>query len=171
MALLICCLSLQTIVRLNKVYHEQPVHKTPQPTYIPWLVDSHLQQIPLVFYLHGAGEIGNNLDKLYQNGPPKLMHNRTATKYILESTQSNTPQQCVVVCPQCPNTTFWNPENLKMILDELIEQFHFIDKNRIYGTGASMGSHGLWYVQTISSPLIEYHPVTSHLFTIFQEIG
>ena len=44
---------------------------------------------PLVLFLHGAGERGDNLDLVKKHGPPKLI-------------EEGKPFPFVVVSPQCP---------------------------------------------------------------------
>ncbi len=86
---------------------------------------------PLLLFLHGAGERGENLDRVKANGPPKLI---AAGKDF----------PFVVVSPQCPSRSRgWQPQELSMLLDEIIEKYK-VDKDRIYVTGLSMGGFGTW---------------------------
>ena len=85
---------------------------------------------PLMLFLHGAGERGDNLDKVKVHGPPKLIHKGKEFPFI-------------VVSPQCPTGRWWNPIELTALLD-FIEAEYKVDKNREYVTGLSMGGYGTW---------------------------
>ena len=88
---------------------------------------------PLLLFLHGLGESGNDIDKVKAHGPPKLLE---------DPTQANN-WQFITVSPQCPDTVRWSPFQLGLLLDELEKQYA-IDKNRIYVTGLSLGGYGTW---------------------------
>ncbi len=85
---------------------------------------------PLVLFLHGSGERGDNLDLLKTHGPPKLIGNGKEFPFI-------------VVSPQCPNERSWEPLKLMALLDEIEERYK-VDRDRIYVTGISMGGFGTW---------------------------
>lgn len=85
---------------------------------------------PLMLFLHGAGERGDNLDLVKKHGPPKLVAEGKQFPFI-------------VVSPQCPNGRWWEPVELKALLDEIVEKYK-VDKDRIYVTGLSMGGFGTW---------------------------
>ncbi|MEL7496302.1 MAG: dienelactone hydrolase family protein [Planctomycetota bacterium] len=85
---------------------------------------------PLVLFLHGAGERGDDLDKVKVHGPPKLVQAGKAFPFIL-------------VAPQCPADRWWEPITLTALLDE-IESKYNVDKDRVYVTGLSMGGFGTW---------------------------
>lgn len=88
---------------------------------------------PLLLFLHGAGERGDQLAKVKVHGPPKLTGKIDDLK------------RCVVVSPQCPAGGWWKPEVLKVLLDEVIEKFEgTVDTSRLYCTGLSMGGYGTW---------------------------
>lgn len=83
---------------------------------------------PLVLFLHGAGERGDNLELLKKHGPPKLV---AAGKKF----------EAVVVAPQVPSGSFWNPHGVKALVDQLRAQVR-LDEKRLYITGISMGGFG-----------------------------
>lgn len=85
---------------------------------------------PFVLFLHGAGERGNDLDKVKVHGPPKLIESGQKLPFI-------------VVSPQCPSGQWWETDVL-MALIESLEKTHRIDPDRIYVTGLSMGGYGTW---------------------------
>jgi predicted peptidase len=84
---------------------------------------------PVVLFLHGSGESGNDLNKVKVHGPPKLV-------------ESNGPFPFILVSPQSPGRG-WNPDVLNGLLDTVIKQYHG-DKDRVYLTGLSMGGYGTW---------------------------
>lgn len=105
-----------------------------------WVPTNHLDQapLPLVIFLHGAGEVGNdNLRQL------------SVQPYALSvvSYQNQEQHPCFFVAPQCPSGRFWSDNvmvpGLGSLQEELIKQYP-IDTNRIYVTGLSMGGYGTW---------------------------
>ncbi|MBI5662115.1 MAG: prolyl oligopeptidase family serine peptidase [Ignavibacterium album] len=100
--------------------------------YLPEDYEKAEKEYPLVLFLHGAGERGNDIELVKRNGPPKLIEEGKNFPFIL-------------VSPQCPEQTRWNyqTQSLIALLDE-IESKYRVDKNRIYVTGLSMGGQGTW---------------------------
>lgn len=85
---------------------------------------------PLLLFLHGAGERGDNLELVKKHGPPKLIEEGKEFPFI-------------VVSPQCPKNRRWEAFELAALLDEITEK-HKVDQDRIYVTGLSMGGFGTW---------------------------
>ncbi|MEI8374077.1 MAG: prolyl oligopeptidase family serine peptidase [Planctomycetota bacterium] len=85
---------------------------------------------PVMLFLHGAGERGDNLDIVKKHGPPKLIDGGKQFPLI-------------VVSPQCPNGQNWEPFKLSLLIDEITEKYK-VDQDRIYVTGLSMGGYGTW---------------------------
>jgi predicted peptidase len=85
---------------------------------------------PLMLFLHGAGERGDDLEKVKKHGPPKLV---AAGKDL----------PFVIVSPQCPTGKSWEPMELITLVDD-VSATHKIDVDRIYVTGISMGGFGTW---------------------------
>jgi predicted peptidase len=84
---------------------------------------------PLLIFLHGSGESGEDLEKLKTHGPPKILATRPDFPFIVAS-------------PQARNSfERFDPVALNAMLDELLEQLP-IDPDRVYLTGLSMG--GYW---------------------------
>jgi predicted peptidase len=84
---------------------------------------------PLVLFLHGAGESGNNLAQVKRHGPPKLIEGGKDFPFI-------------VVSPQSPGRG-WDARMLGALLDDVMAT-HKVDKDRVYVTGLSMGGFGTW---------------------------
>ena len=93
---------------------------------------------PLLIFLHGAGERGNDLEKLKKWGPPKLVEQGTLPPQL---------RQAVIVSPQCPPDRWWPSEFMIAALDQMFDDLltaHTIDPDRVYLTGVSMGGFGTW---------------------------
>lgn len=103
---------------------------------------------PLVLFLHGAGERGNDNVKQLKHGVKALLEN---------AEKLNEP--CYLIAPQCPAEEWWAPldegktrliaatePNLKTeALLALVAEFsktHPVDASRFYVTGLSMGGFG-----------------------------
>jgi predicted peptidase len=97
--------------------------------YLPARYDDDKKEWPLVVFLHGSGERGDDLDKVKIHGPPKLIAEGRQFPFI-------------VVSPQAPRRR-WDPATLNAFLDDLVAKYR-VDKNRIYLTGLSMGGAGTW---------------------------
>ncbi len=91
------------------------------------------KKYPLVFFLHGAGERGDDLDVAMRHG---------YMKYVREEGKE---YPFIFIGPQCPDGKYWGcyTESLIAFLDDIIESLP-IDKDRVYVTGLSMGGTGTW---------------------------
>ena len=85
---------------------------------------------PLVLFLHGSGERGEDLEMVKKHGPPKFVAEGKEFPFI-------------VVSPQCPKGKSWEPHELNALLDEIVQKYK-VDKDRICVTGLSMGGFGAW---------------------------
>jgi len=95
---------------------------------------SEKEKYPLMLFLHGAGERGNNLELVKKHGPPKLIEQGKDFPFV-------------IISPQCPSDVRWNTKTLIALIDEIVKNYK-IDKNRIYVTGLSMGGNGTWRLAT-----------------------
>jgi predicted peptidase len=89
---------------------------------------------PLVLFLHGAGERGDDLALLTLHGLPKLVAQGQDFPFF-------------IVSPQCSEASWWpwEVERLGVLLAHVTAQ-HAIDRSRIYLTGLSMGGYGTWHL-------------------------
>ena len=108
------------------------------------------KKYPLVLFLHGAGERGDDNASTLKHAAKDFADLERRAKY-----------PAYVVIPQCPTDRRWSevdwskdasalPEepsdpmrNIKELLDEMVENAG-VDPNRIYITGLSMGGYGTW---------------------------
>jgi predicted peptidase len=88
------------------------------------------QRWPLLLFLHGMGERGDDLSLVKKHGPPKLVGSDPRFPFIL-------------IAPQCPLGEWWSNESLLALLDEVCEKYP-VDRSRVYLTGLSMGAFGGW---------------------------
>ena len=100
--------------------------------YLPEDFDEN-KKYPLVFFLHGAGERGDDLDVASRHG---------YMKYVREEGRE---YPFIFIAPQCPFDKYWGcyTESLLVFLDYICEELP-VDKDRIYLTGLSMGGTGTW---------------------------
>lgn len=104
----------------------------PHKIYLPKdYVPQKNDKLPLIVFLHGANAIGDDFQKVQQEGLAKLM-------------EENKKLPCIVVAPQCPdNENSWVPAKVKYLVDKIIKLYP-VDEKRIYITGLSMGGFGTW---------------------------
>ena len=110
------------------------------------------QKYPLVIFLHGAGERGEDNEKQLVHGMNDFASDEIMAKY-----------PAFVIAPQCPEGQAWagisrlakkpTPDDqLTPALDatlktvEAVRKEFPIDDKRIYITGLSMGGYGTWEV-------------------------
>jgi predicted peptidase len=108
------------------------------------------EKYPLVLFLHGAGERGD--DNVAQ-----LKH---CTKKFLEP-ENRDKYPCFVMVPQCPTDKKWvevdwsadkhdqpekPDETMQLVLDTLasLQNEFRVDDRRLYVSGLSMGGYGTW---------------------------
>jgi len=113
---------------------ERKVSRTVGYKYLFYLPQDYSDTVPvpLMLFLHGAGERGNDLALVRKHGPPRLIDQGKSFP-------------CIVVSPQCPLNRWWDAENLNALLDEIVNAYT-VDTNRIYVTGLSMGGFGTWTI-------------------------
>ena len=112
---------------------EKTIDKTLRCRYLLYLPKEYSekeQKWPMILFLHGAGERGDNLELVKKHGPPKLIEQGRQFPFV-------------VVSPQCPVDQWWSSEVLIHLLDEIIRTYK-VDGERIYLTGLSMGGYGTW---------------------------
>lgn len=104
-------------------------------TYVP--NDAQANSLPLVVYLHGAGQNGDDNKKQLDD----------AVGCIYSFMKDRDDYKAVVVVPQCPIGVYWRNEKMLEALKDLIvfsATHPLVDKNRIYITGFSMGGDAAW---------------------------
>lgn len=84
---------------------------------------------PVMFFLHGSGERGDDINRVKKHGPPKLVETKDFS--------------FIIVSPQCRDGEWWKSHSLNKLYKEIIENYR-VDEDRIYLTGLSMGGYGTW---------------------------
>ncbi len=89
--------------------------------------------VPLILFLHGSGERGNDLVHVGDEGLPEIL--------------AKLPEAAFVVAPQCSENTRWTDHlrALETLLDTITAEYA-VDPNRLYLTGLSLGGQGVWYL-------------------------
>ena len=109
------------------------------------------EMYPLVVFLHGSEERGDDNEAQLKNGLQVMFNDVTSPIY-----------DSIVIAPQCPRESWWTlanigtrsctiagtPESRELIavlkiMDELCG-FYNVDRDRVYVTGISMGGFGTW---------------------------
>lgn len=85
---------------------------------------------PLLLFLHGSGERGDDIAKVKVHGPPKIADGRPDFPFV-------------TVSPLLAADEDWDVARLDAILDDVIARFR-IDRSRVYLTGLSRGGHATW---------------------------
>jgi len=100
--------------------------------YLIALPEDYNQQdkCPLMIFLHGRGEWGNDLNRVKIHGPPRNVKDKNTTPFI-------------IVSPQSPAGEWWKVEKLGKLLDHILATTK-ADPQRVYLTGLSMGGFGTW---------------------------
>jgi predicted peptidase len=100
--------------------------------YLPKDYGKEGQGWPLILFLHGAGERGDDLESLKICGLPEFLEEQEDFPFI-------------VVSPQCPAGGWW-PDDIDVLinlLDDIVSRYD-VDEKKIYLTGMSMGGYGTW---------------------------
>jgi predicted peptidase len=115
-------------------------------TYLPSGYREEGKGSPLLVFLHGVGERGDNLKN------PDILRNvlRTGPPYLINAGNWDPNKPMVVVSPQCHETR-WFPDQVHRFFHFLLEIYH-IDRRAIFLTGLSMGGFGTFqYLENYSS--------------------
>jgi predicted peptidase len=91
------------------------------------------KKFPLILFLHGSGECGNDINLVKKHGPPK----------VVEGSTDLPVKKFIVVSPQCPAKQGWQPHEVIALLDEVSQKYD-VDADRVYLTGLSLGGFGTW---------------------------
>jgi predicted peptidase len=87
---------------------------------------------PLLLYLHGSGERGNDLSELEDSGPRPFLMQHPEYPFVL-------------VSPLCRANDHWHSKYLADLIHSVSETVP-VDMDRIYVTGLSMGGNGTWHM-------------------------
>lgn len=126
---------------------ESSVGELPYQVHFPEELND--KPVPLILFLHGSDERGDDNNKQLIHGAADIV------KYTSKH------QPCIVLAPQCPENESWvdvkwdsndhqmaeKPSRpLQMVIelmDQILEEF-WINEERVYVTGLSMGGFATW---------------------------
>ena len=99
---------------------------------LPESYDVRGQPSPLILFLHGAGQRGDDLGLVSVHGPSQYAAQHSDFPFV-------------IVSPQCPADQWWPQklETVKALLDDVLSRYN-IDRRRVYLTGLSMGGFAAW---------------------------
>ncbi len=109
-----------------------PSHSCQYLVFLPRTYKAKGRPSPLLLFLHGSGERGNDLELVKKHGPPKLVAKRPDFPFV-------------TVSPQVRPGERFHAAALLELIDHLQATYN-IDKKRTSVTGLSMGGAGTWAV-------------------------
>ena len=152
------CLSIQAIAQDYSLFEKKSFTSKDGQT-LPYRIlfpenYDQSESYPLVVFLHGAGERGNDNEKQLVHGVKAFLDTAARRKF-----------PCLVIAPQCPTDGYWG--SVKVDRNSSLNKFDFnysyeitkaleatleltkqiiktegVDKDRVYITGLSMGGMG-----------------------------
>lgn len=132
----------------ERIYREGTEDSLPYRLFIPENYDAS-KEYPVIVFLHGAGERGNNNNSQLKNAIQPLFNTQEQVK------------EAIIIAPQCPTGKRWvetdwtkgcydsdsiEEVQLKSVMGILadIQNEYSTDSDRIYAFGLSMGGFGTW---------------------------
>lgn len=116
------------------IFDVDAIGKLPVWVTTPKDFDPEKESLPVIVFLHGAGERGND-ESVIEVGFAKVMAKDNDYQGL----------RVITISPCCPDNCNWlhiHFQTLSVIRD-LVEKYNG-DKNRITVTGLSMGGYGTW---------------------------
>lgn len=115
-----------------KTYRMNDTTKMQYLLYLPDNYDkANTKQFPLLLFLHGGGESGNDIELVKKHGRPKLIEQGKQFPFL-------------VLSPQNPGKKkLWDDVAVLNLLNAVVSEYH-VDTARIYLTGLSRGGYGAW---------------------------
>jgi predicted peptidase len=127
------CTLLSLCLKASAQTQPKPKAYYPYLLYLPKDYSNSKKKFPLVIYLGGGSQRGDDLNKLTSYGVPF---------YIAKGHEYD----CIIASPQCPDTKYWTTENwFDSLYSDLTSKYR-IDTTRMYVTGISIGGFGTWQV-------------------------
>lgn len=117
--------------KMQKKFYKLNIDKPNYVNYIVYYPENYDESLPVLLFLHGIGERGNDVELIEKYALPKYM-NRFDIPYV-------------VIAPQCRENNFWDYylRDVEKIITEVGKNYK-CDLNRICVLGSSMGAYGAW---------------------------
>lgn len=136
-ALLIMFAGGLSAMEVKKETFSRPITKTVTAGYALYLPDGYdakaKKRWPLIIFLHGMGDRGDDLSKLTESLWSPLAHAKKTLGFPF-----------ILAEPQNPgDESRWGSDIPIACLDEVLHKYH-VDADRVYLTGVSMGGAGAW---------------------------
>lgn len=88
-------------------------------------------EFPLLLFLHGGGESGDNIEMVKTHGPPSMIEEGHSFPFMVLTPQNPHPRK------------FWNETALISLLDKIQKEYR-VDKKQVWLAGLSRGGYGAW---------------------------
>lgn len=98
---------------------------TPHLLYLPAAHEKE-SAWPLILFLHGGGERGDDLSLVRREGLPRILEHLPDFPFV-------------VVSPQETKSRRWTSDELVRLVDDAVEKYR-VDRTRVYATGLSSGA-------------------------------
>ncbi|CEJ68825.1 Prolyl oligopeptidase family protein [Chryseobacterium oranimense G311] len=125
--LLLLPFSLQVNAQEIKAELNKEIKRAEKISYILDYPQKAKGNVPLIVFLHGSGERGNNLDAV-------KVHSPFTYKNLIK-------EPVAILAPQCPADSWWDTVTIYNLIKEIQKKYK-IDASRIYLTGLSLGGWG-----------------------------
>jgi predicted peptidase len=125
--LLLLPFSLQVNAQEIKAELNKEIKRTEKISYILDYPQKAKGNVPLIVFLHGSGERGNNLDLV-------KVHSPFTYKNLIK-------EPVAILAPQCPADSWWDTVTIYNLIKEIQKKYK-IDASRTYLTGLSLGGWG-----------------------------
>lgn len=117
---------------MNKQLKELDINQSNTFKYYVYTPENVTKNMPVLLFLHGIGERGNNISDIEKYALPKYLNKGMTLPFI-------------IIAPQCLDNNFWSYHlrDIEQILDIEYKNYKY-DKNRVCILGSSMGAFGAW---------------------------
>ena len=117
---------------MNKQLKELDINQSNTFKYYIYTPENVTKNMPVLLFLHGIGERGNNISDIEKYALPKYLNKGMTLSFI-------------IIAPQCLDNNFWSYHlrDIEKILDIEYKNYKY-DKNRVCILGSSMGAFGAW---------------------------
>lgn len=124
------------------IIYESTTQKETKSTSLSYILTlpegiSEGERLPLIVFLHGAGERGTDIERLRVYCIPKLFTSDGEYKTF----------KAITLSPQCPANTTWIDYKREIVdlIDEICAKYS-VDTGKISLCGISMGGFGTWEI-------------------------